>query len=92
MGDMDNQQRVTITAKVLRVATPRQVNGGQRKQDVYLADATAAAQVTLWEEDVNLLHENVSYHFFNIQRQDYRGQKYLELGRYQWEVEEVDDI
>ena len=48
---------MTVSAKVLHVDQPIQVSANLTKQDVIIADATASAKITLWEDNLNTLDE-----------------------------------
>ena len=53
-----------------------EVNGGKRKQDISVADATATGLVILWES-VGGLTEGASYHLVGFMTREYRSKKYL---------------
>lgn len=58
--------RVTIRAKVLRVQLPINVSPRLKKQDITVADATAAVKVMLWEANENTVKEEALYEFRNF--------------------------
>ena len=55
--------KMSITAKVLQVQPPTKVSGGLTKQDVTVADSTAA---TLWQGSVGCLEEEARYNLKNF--------------------------
>ena len=70
--------RVTVR---VTVGDPQEVNGGKRKQEVLIADATGSTILTLWETDINLLEESKSYQLNRLMLRVY-------LGKYQLSYDE----
>jgi ssDNA-binding replication factor A large subunit len=68
------------------------VSGGLSKQDVTIADATAAARLTLWESDVHSVREGRSYELSNLVVRSYLGDKYLSMPKEGAQIKEIDDI
>ena len=58
--------KMSITAKVLQVQPPTKVSGGLTKQDVTVADSTAAVKITLWQGSVGCLEEEARYNIKNF--------------------------
>lgn len=61
LQDMREFQRVSAKVKVAYLNEAVTVTGGSRKQDVVVADSSAWACLTLWEEMVNTMDVDVSY-------------------------------
>ena len=73
------QARVTVTAKVRKVGDLESVRTGKQKQDVYIADHSGTAKVTLWEEHVGILQEQSCYRLENFVVREWGGTKYLAM-------------
>ena len=84
--------RVTVTGKVIRIEDPIKVSPNLRKQNVTIADSTAAAKITLWEDSIGKLSVNKSYRFSRFTVRIFRSDKYLSLPRDGAMFEEVPDI
>ena len=54
---------------------------GKKKQDVLIADGSATAKVTLWEEHIGKLSENSSYKLQNFVVREWDATKYLSMTR-----------
>lgn len=74
--------KMSITAKVLQVQPPTKVSGGLTitKQDVTVADSTAAVKITLWQGSVGCLEE-ASYNLKNLLVRVFKHKKYLSMPR-----------
>ena len=83
---------VCLEAKVIRVDEPVKVAGEKKKQQVIVADSTAAARLYLWEGDVGRLISGQSYKFKNIVIQSYQESKFLSIPREGATIAEIDDI
>ena len=83
---------VSVAAKVIRVDDPVKVAGEKTKQDVIIADSTAAAKICLWEGNVNCLLSGRSYTLKNIHVQSFQNHKFLSVPREGASIAEVDDI
>ena len=44
---------VTVRIKVINISNPETVGKSKTKQEIFIADATAVANLTIWEKDVN---------------------------------------
>ena len=53
LKDTNDYEKVTVRIKVLRIIDPETVGKEKTKQEVYVVDATAVANVTIWEDDIN---------------------------------------
>lgn len=84
--------RVTFNAKVIAIENPQKVSHGLTKQEIVVADATAAAHLTLWENDVGSLEKNKSYFFKNMKVTSFRSEKYVVKPKYNGSIEAIDDI
>ena len=92
LHDIQDFQRVSVDIKVVDIHEPIQVTGGKCKQDMTVSDSTATARLTLWEEKVNSMDEDISYSLQNVVVRQYRGKKYLSLGKTGSTIEEIKDI
>ena len=61
--DKAEYERVTLKAQVIKIDDPNTVGGNKKKQEVSIADQTAAANLTLWQGDINSLELGQSYQF-----------------------------
>lgn len=80
-------QSVSPIEQVLVKATGKQLN----KQEILLADGTAACRCVLWEAHTNQLKEGSSYSFDNVTIRSYNGSKYLSAGEKAL-INSIDDI
>ena len=87
-----NFEKVTFSAKAIRVDDPIRVGAGKTKQDIAVADASSTARVTLWENDIGKLTQDVSYKFTNLIVRTYNREKYLSLPKEGATIEEIEDI
>ena len=71
--------KVDFKAKVINVKTPMTVGHDVKKtiQKLIIADTTKTATLQLWEDDINMLKEDTSYHFTNITVGEFYQEKYL---------------
>lgn len=51
--------KITIRAKVVKVQPPVQLSAGLKKQEITVADSTGAIKVTLWENSINSVDEDM---------------------------------
>ena len=72
--------RVSVNLRVQKLADLETVRTGKQKQHVYVADHSSTAKVTLWEEQVGILHDQTSYKLENIVVREFGGTKYLSMG------------
>ena len=82
-------ERINVAVKVYLVTEPV-IAGDKKKQDVYVADHTAANNVVqLWENDIGTMAEGVSY---KLVVREYAHKRYLSKARNDSSITEVDDI
>ena len=91
LNDLDEYDRVTVKVKVVEIQATEIVGKGKQKQEVIIADATASAKLTLWE-DVNTLELYHSYHFSRVLIRSFKGIRYLSLPTDGATIAEIDDI
>ena len=60
---LEDQPTYSKSVEVVNIDAPAKLSGGFRKQEKTIADSTAAARLTLWNDDINTLEEFNSYHF-----------------------------
>ena len=72
--------RVSVNLRVQKLADLETVRTGKQKQDVYVADHSSTAKVTLWEEQVGILHDQTSYKLENFVVREFGGTTYLSMG------------
>ena len=92
LSTMHNFQRVSVKITVLDTTTPCYVTGQKKKQDVIIADATANAKLTLWEDYVDELEISKSYSLENITVREYASNKYLSLPKDGFSISSIEDI
>ena len=80
-------QSISPIERVLVKATGKQLN----KQEIIIADGTAACRCVVWEAHTNQLKEGSSYNFDNVTIRSYNGSKYLSTGDKAL-INSVDDI
>ena len=68
------------------------VAGGKTKQDITIADDTSTARLTLWQENVDTLTINGSYHLSRMVVRTFQTQKYLSMAHIGTEIKEIEDI
>jgi len=78
---VDTYERVTVDVKVTRVSEVETVGTGKKKQDVTIADGGGTAKVTLWEEHIGELRNNICYNLANFVVREWGGRKYLSIAR-----------
>lgn len=76
LNEMDEHQRVRVQVMVVKVHEPQKA-GSKKKQDVLVADSSGRAVITLWEADINSLHEKKSYQLSRLEVREYKGKKHL---------------
>ena len=67
LDTVDEYARVTLKATVVQVGDIKTVSTGKQKQEVTLADATGSIILTLWEENIDMLEQGVSYQLNRVQ-------------------------
>ena len=88
-------ETVNFTAKVVRVGEPVQVTPKLRKQDVTVADKSGVCKLTVWQENIGVLHLDSSYNFAQFSVRTYRNEKGLSWpkeGASYFEVEDIGDV
>ena len=55
LKDLPDMPIYTKIRKVIDIEKPEKLSNGLTKQEIVVADPTAAARVTLWENDINTL-------------------------------------
>ena len=82
-------EKISCSAKVIKIDEPLKVSGGITKQDTVIADDTGAIKLTFWENDIGTIEEGKSYDFIV---RTYNNSKYLSLPKEDAGVKEIDDI
>ena len=72
-------QKVIVTVKTIKVNDTVQLSE-KMKQDIIVADQTATARVTLWEDNVGAFNEGRSYILKNFVVRVYQSTSYLSMG------------
>ena len=88
----NDYDRVTVTAKVIRIEDPVKVSPVLRKQNITIADTTTAVKLTLWEDAIGKLTLNKTYQFTQFTVRTYQSEKYLSLPREGATFVEVEDM
>ena len=73
IGTLDEYDRVTVRAAVLKVKDPQSVSKGKMKQDIIVADESGTIPLTLWEEDIGKLVQYTSYQLNRVQVHKFLG-------------------
>ena len=92
LAKKNNFEKVTLNVKVLRVEDVAKVSGNLKKQDITIADDTAAERLTLWEGDVGRMEEDECYRLCNIVVRSYQGVKYLSFPKAGADMTTIGDI
>ena len=66
LDEQKDYECVTVRGKVIRVQDPVKVSPVLRKQNITIADSSAAARLTLWENSINKLSLHKSYRFHYV--------------------------
>lgn len=61
-------------------------------QDILVADATATAKLTLWQDDIGKLEVNKTYELHNLVIKSFNGNKYLTPPKSGFTIEDKPDI
>ena len=85
-------QKVSCTAKVLNTDEPVQVSGGKTKQDITISDSSGCIRLTVWEEYINKLEEDTSYHFSGVTVRTFKGKIFLSSSKDSFTFKKIDDI
>ena len=62
------------------------------KRDIIVADQTATATVTLWEDNIGAFNEGSSYILKNFVVRVYQSTKYLSMGGHTTKIVPIEDI
>ena len=92
LKDTNDYEKVTVRIKVFRIIDPETVGKEKTKQEVYVADATAVADVTIWEDDINTFKSGASYQLNCFSVHSYRGKKRLSFPPTGASYQEIEDI
>ncbi len=77
---LDQYTKVSVNIKVLKVLSPVEVGSDKKKkQDIHVADKTAATTVVLWEEHIGSLQEEQSYNLSNFIVKEFQSKKHLSI-------------
>ena len=93
LPSLPQYDKVSVNIKVLKVFQPQEV--GQMKtckQDVSIADRTAASTVVLWEEHVNSLKEGQSYHLANFHVKEFQSRKHLSMPKQDFSITPIEMV
>ena len=74
---LNNFQKVTVTVKVLQADNKVEMKPGLFKQDLCISDATAVAQLTLWQDSIDTLVVNKWYTLQGLHVRSFDQKKYL---------------
>lgn len=83
---------VSVTIKVIRVDNPTQVKPDLCKQDLYIADATGSARLTLWQESINCLELEQCYAINSLVVNTFNHKKYLTTPKSGFSHKLIEDI
>ena len=92
LNSRNDYDRVTIKAKVIKIDDPVKVSPTLHRQNITVADASAPAKLTLWENSIGTLTLDKSYKFCKFAVHTFRSEKYLSEPKEGASVEEIDDI
>ena len=73
LQDLNSYQRVVATVKVESAQEVKEVKNGLRKQDYIVGDATGAAIVTMWENNIGALKLGASYKLSGMMVKEFDG-------------------
>ena len=77
LQEQPTYSKVLVKAKVMNVEAVTKLAGGLRKQEVTIADSTAPARLTLWEDNIDTLNEFDCYHFQPLTVRAFKSQIYI---------------
>ena len=80
LESLDVFQKVTVNIKVVELKDETQV-GGRVKRDVFVADESGTARVSVWEGNVNAMEKDRSYCLKNFFVREYQSTKYLTMAK-----------
>ena len=82
LESMEQYSRVTVQVMVTHVGDIKTVSTGKYKQELAVADETGVTTLTLWENDIDNLEENVSYQLNRVQVNKFQGKTELVFPNY----------
>ena len=91
LPNFNQYDRVTCRAKIIQIKESQSVSTGKLKQEIIIADSTARAALTLWEDDVDSLKTNYTYRFNRLSVNKYAGRTELTLPQYGSTIEPIDN-
>lgn len=74
---MNDYDKVTVTVKILTVLPPETIGNKKTKQELFVSDATVAANLTIWQKDINSFKAGLSYQLNRFSVCSYRGKRHL---------------
>lgn len=80
-----------MNVKVLTITNPTEVSTGKKIQEVTVADSTGVCIVTLWEENIEKLHQDQCYTLKSFLVRNFCG-KSLTVARDGSEIRPIPDI
>lgn len=86
---MKDYDKVTVRVKILRMLPPE---NNKSKQELFVSDATAVANVTIWQEDINKFKLGASYQLNRFSVRSYRGKRHLSFPPSGVSFQEFEDI
>ena len=92
MSDVElkrDYDKVTIRAKVVKV---QPLAEGLKKQEVTAADSTGVIKITLWEDAVNAVDEDVCYEFSNFTIRTYKHERYISMPKSSATIQEIGEM
>lgn len=92
IGTLDEYDRVTVRAAVLKVKDPQSVSKGKTKQEIIVADESGTIPLTLWEEDIGILVQYTSYQLNRVQVHKFLGKYELTFPRFGASFHEIEDL
>ena len=92
LTDKPVYSKVSFQAKVINVDYPAKLAGGLSKQEVTVADSTAAARITLWQSDINTVEEFESYYFKGMSVRSFKNENNLSKPKDDASITPIDDI
>ena len=93
LSQMQQFQKVNLEIRVIKVNPPVTLVGGKQKQEVVIADSTRTSKLTLWEDDIDSLKENLCYALQQVLVRQFKDSpKYLSKQKSGSSVEEINDI
>ena len=87
---LNSYQRIVATVKV--VSAQEEVKNGLRKHDYIVGDATGAATVTMWENNIRALKVGASYKLSGMMVREFDGKKLLSMPKQDGEITNIPDI